>query len=317
MNKEIKLPFKKYDENEIIKKLPEGYKPLEYLKVEPERTVFVQGFANIGVAQKRLEELNTIYPSDNYAIHPLQIEMTPKEFAIEVPESVIKELRPEEKEKIYTQNPYIRIDDYRPFLYRHFTNKEHAESFAKGKNIKITNFKKCSEIKDDNRRDGNEGRNVLVVSDGPYRAELDVAVGKNAFLLCTSLSQINYMVNGEPYPATVRITDYQGLTIAVGNALAKLGFVITQVYRGPCTYSNKILNRNSQGMISKESIENPFSVMEKMVQIAGSEDMLFNKPAYKRHQLENEFRFLWFTNQDVNEDVYIDVPEMPNYCELL
>lgn len=331
------LSFEDFDYDKAKALLPEGYKPIPYISFttpKPEKVLKVSGFPNEIIAQRRMRELMSKYPSDKYKVIPNQIQVSAKDYALIIPESAQKYLRKEET--VVSENPpLVSLTNYTPLLYRFFDKKKYETAFFEKGELLISTFKRCKtdEIRD--RQDTHENQNKFVIRDGEHTIETVIGFDYDTLLLCTSLSQINTKKDGTPYEYGFKINNADAFYDILTRALITKGIKICEVLRGPCVYNDKLITLDATGsgladtfLDSTKKGMLAFAPMMQFISKQAQLHILMNKPT--RFSTENEYRHVWLLahpirDEDISGDVSINadgsiivrVPELVAFCERL
>ena len=207
--------------------------------------------------------------------------------------------------------------------YRFFNNLEHAQDFASGRSIRISTLDACRKHESPKARDINEGKTSTFVShihiknsinerelvqDLDYSGikitgpSLDIKVvnstGKNlmlkdSYVLCLSNMPNQYLIKhfGE---YCVRINDPDKFYQALYNEMKKQ-FLTTKARFDHVKYDDSLTIDIAQNRIHKE--------------------IGFVKT--NNYSPEDEIRMLFYSTKENIEPVFLTVPEVENYCEIL
>lgn len=329
------LSFEDFDYDKARALLPEGYSPIPYVEFPvggAQKLIKVAGYQSLEAAEKRLQELIKICPSDKYQIVPDEIQTTIKSFALIIPESAQKFLN--ENEPVAFDNPpIISSTQYSPIVYRFFNKKEYENRFFEKGELLISSFKRCKTKEVSDRQDKYENKNKFVIQDGSIKCETVLSFNTEALLLCTSLSQINWKDEGSADEFGFRINNTTAFFDILTRALVSKGISVSEVLRGPCIYSDKLitLDATGTGLIEefiKKSEEKKldFSPTIQFILEQAQNHILMNKPTV--FAKENEYRHVWkltkpIIKDDVSDDIIINpdgsiiinVPELIQFCE--
>lgn len=297
-----------------MNKLPDGYTPLEYLEIKTPRMFLLNGFNSKTSAEKRIQDLQKDFPSPLY-----QCGVIPQnnilDYIILLPENAISFLKEEEKQKlllIKREAPSrIRLReniDSNMILYR-FMEEEYIDKFFETGELLISTYNRCKKLEDENRKD-DEGHATLIGNQSPFKCVMDIGVGNNALLLCTSTTSEYNPPDGKVEEYAIEIHNVLQFFELVTKQLTKEGFVIMNALNGHCIYSgrtiDKELQQNSIEKILSESNKSntfDFGLFHSIFAEMTDDQIYFMKPPENTY--ENEYRFLWLLEDDVKEEKYI------------
>lgn len=304
-----------------MKKLPEGYKQLEYIKTGEPELYYLSGFKTMLEAQTRTNELYNKYPYQQQSYTVLaQANPVITDYAVRFPAKALSFLTTEEQKRatpILSSN--IHPIHYSPMVYR-FLDEKYIDDFFNDGSLMLSTYERCKKLEDEKRRDEQEGENTIVKTEGTFKVVIKAGIGYNPLLLCTSLYQTDVTREITTSKFCLEIKEPQKFAEAVAQELVRLGHYVIDTYIGPCCYSNKTIegygDSASIELFLKESERsktiNPEFFNQIIGEVAG-QHMYFNKPLKFVH--ENEYRFIWIVNYDPKDKpVFIKVPEATKYC---
>ncbi len=307
-----------------MRKLPEGYTPLEYIKYlppAPPKLYLLHGYQTEEDAKNRAKELYDLCPSKEYRILA-RTEPKIKEYVILLPDIAIKNLTHSERKDLVPLPHEIQYTDYQPRLYR-FMSESHIEDFCRDGTLLLTTFKRCQQLEDPNRADMSEGRNLLIGQNRDLKCVFDVGAGDDAIMLCTSLSRNNHLPKGKPYKSCIEILDINYFVQSVTASLLEQKVPVRTVIKGPCVYSGKTIQRTIPTDYIENLLQKPdkaagegeidFDALYAMMSNIGNTDIFFSKPV--QYSYENEYRIVWLLDNDVESDQYlVTSPEAAKVC---
>lgn len=289
--------------------LPPGYKRLEYIERVPEK-LYSLSFVSLEDAKKRMNELNAIR-NDSCSMMQ-EGEWHIKNVRLIFPQSSLEYLTETERSKVKPFTFPTQFVSPIPILCR-FMEEQYIDQFLKEGKLRLSTFVKCKSLEDSIRKDDCEGRSLICGTEGKYSCQMDVGVGSDAFLLCTSLKDSYTDSTGNKCDCYLEIFDIQGLAIQIAQYLSKNGYNVSQVLFGSCTYTeNKqfsgTLPQNTLSEIIGETDKSSGLDFDKIFNMPGQvrdiTQQFFQKPIEK--SIENEYRVLWLVEPKPKED-YIDV----------
>ena len=337
MKTNAELSFEDFDYEKAKASLPEGYEPLPYIRFDnpkAEKLIKVIGYSSEIAAQRRVQELQRQYPSDQYQIVPNQVQVSVKDYALIIPESAQKYLGV--SESVVTDNPpLVSLTNYMPFLYRFFDKEKYETSFFEKGELLLSTIARCKTVEAKERQDTHENQNIIVIKDGKNTTEIVMGFDLETLLLCTSLSRINKKEDGSVYEFGFKINNTEAFFDVLTRALVSKGINICEVVRGPCVYNDKLITLDATGLGLTESFlekskhgELDFAPIMQYIGAQARHHMLMNKPTIFSE--ENEYRHVWILSQpirreDVTDDVIVNpdgsiivrVPELIAYCQRL
>ena len=337
MKTNAELSFEDFDYEKAKASLPEGYEPLPYIRFDnpkAEKLIKVIGYSSEIAAQRRVQELQRQYPSDQYQIVPNQVQVSVKDYALIIPESAQKFLG--DDETVITANPpIVSLTNYMPFLYRFFDKKQYETRFFEKGELLLSTIKRCKTAETKDRQDTHETQNKFEIKDGEYTIETVIDSDFDTLLLCTSLSQVNRKADGSFYDYGFKIQNIEAFFDVLTRALVSKGIKLCEVVRGPCVYNNKLITLDATGSGLAESFleksnqgELDLSPTLQFINRQAQYHILMNKPTI--FSVENEYRHVWILSQpirreDVTDDVIVNpdgsiivrVPELIAYCQRL
>ena len=302
-------------------RLPEGYTEVEYIKYSPSKTFILGGFSSQEKAAQRIEQLQNNCKSSAYSI-VANCRQIIEAYGILIPEEAIPFLTTEEKKAIIEQPKNVQFIENCPIVYRFMGEKgeKYVDEFFSTGVIRLSTFNRCKYLEDANRKDASEGRAMLIGQEKESRVEMDMGVGDNAVLLCTSLSSNNVKANGEVDDCCIEIRDINSFVMAITDALLQQGHHVHSVIKGPCVYSDRVIQKNFQGGMLKNYLDEMFQStqidLDELFGLGKSisrDDIFFCKPLENR--VENEYRILWLLEEDVTQDTYdVIIPNARQFC---
>lgn len=203
-----------------------------------------------------------------------------------------------------------------PVLYRYMP-EQYVDDFFKTGNFMISNFNRCKQLEDEARRDMNEGKNNFNGKAEKYRIEMQMGIGDNPFLVCTSL-----YAPTKDYKCCIKINNPIEFAKCISDKLIQKGYNITNIDLGPCFYSDKSFNgsidkRDIETILNAENNSFDFSVLWKMANDINNnpKNMFFNKDLKFMHEQEYRMVFEYNNAETVSEPIFINISEAIKYCE--
>jgi hypothetical protein len=216
-----------------------------------------------------------------------------------------------------------------PPLFR-YMKQEYVEAFFARGELWLTTYERCRAIDDLSRNDAREGKiNTLVRTTGDYAIASVSGVGRQSYMLCTSLHESEALMSSfEAANDYFRIDDPRAFAETIASAVN--GY--QRGLMGPCTYMpersvekydpsflpdfSKILELGRSGDEAgaiKAVEEFHKSLSENHARFVG-QIPYFAKVAGS-HQDEREFRFVWIVDHPTgNTMLPLVVPEATKYC---
>ena len=307
-----------------MRKLPEGYTPLEYIKYippKPPQMYLLHGYKTKEEAESRAKELYASCPYTEYKIFPI-MEQQIKEYVILLPDMAVEKLTPSERMNLSLVPHTNQCEEYQPRLYR-FMDEMYIDEFFKNGTLLLTTYNRCTRLEDPNRADKSEGRNLLIGYCGKQRYEIDIGTGNNVMMLCTSLSRNNKLPDGKLYDSCIEILNVNSFIQSITDSLLEQKVPIKAVIKGPCVYSGKTIQRTipsyyienllSENDVTASSGSINFDILNSMMMYIGRGDIYFTKPI--KYSYENEYRIVWLLDEELNDDKYIVTsPKAVEFC---
>jgi len=303
-----------------MNKLPKGFIPLQYIKIKPSQRYLLTGFTDQNKVIQRIAELKEQNDAFTYTICAVT-EQVIKEYAISLPEEATIYLTESEKENLVPESLFkpITIADKQPIVYR-FIEEKYIKDFFDNGNLMISTYSRCKQLESSNRRDEKEGSNTLNGTEDDLKVEMDVEVGEDALILCTSLSKNHVMPDGSKYDACIEIVDINRFVEAITNKLIIDRHPVAAALKGPCTYAERIIERELDGNSIRDFLEKTdnttsfdFNLLNQFAAKIGREDTYFRKEI--KNAYEHEYRIVWLLDQEPEEEFYIiNVPEAKSFC---
>lgn len=303
----------------MINEIPDEYQRLDYIKYvpKPHKNYLLDGFDTQESAMQRIENLKNRFNSQSYKIFA---NVKSCSYAIVIPEEAVQFLSDEEKVRLIEESQSIQFIENPPIVYR-FIEEQYVDEFFKTGALRLSTFGRCKKLEDENRKDISEGNATLIAFEDDIRLEMEMGVGDNAILLCTSLSNNNIKANGKKDDCCIEIRDINNFTLAITQALIQKGCPIQTVLKGPCVYADRHIEKKLQGADVNnflDEMENSkvvnFDKLLALTSNVGGYNTFFCKPLENR--FENEYRILWLLETDVTQETYdVLVPDAIQYCE--
>lgn len=197
-----------------------------------------------------------------------------------------------------------------PRVYR-FIEKEFADAFFATGELRLSSFKQFAKHKDEQRLDGLEGTARVMskaIDDPGLMWNGQIRAGQNAYVLSTSLVPSNNVM--------AEFGCDSGIVIhAVKKFAEQVGAKIPGFYGGfdgPCSYqANRIVTfSHGNHQLKEEDFLTPAAVEFGML-VAGADPFFL-----KHHKFlpQNEWRFVWLVDHDVDDFIKISVPEAVPCC---
>ena len=177
-------------------------------------------------------------------------------------------------------------------LYR-MMGESHIDDFLDDGKLRLSTFAKCSHHESEIRRDQSEGEGILYFRGARVAT---AQVGRNTYLLCTSLSP--FASNPNSYKTCLCIQDSAGLMNAITAAIRKLGLKVSAIVHGPCVYSAHAFEVDS---IPERTEENLRLMLDDL-----GDRLYLMKDALPNFMIEHEYRYLWLMDEMI-EGEYLDI----------
>jgi hypothetical protein len=204
---------------------------------------------------------------------------------------------------------------------------KHIEEFFETGKLMLTTFNRCKTIEDTARKDEREGFCNFEIDHNDGNLSGIQVVGKQSYMLCTSLNESQYLM--DKFKTDNYLIIFQPLEFA--NSISKwiLGFKEGKI--GVCTYKgrrivkkNKEFNANeTTKLMLKASQEGNEEEAKKLFYQSQREiseainNNIKNEPYFVKEAIfsdEAEVRFIWATENDMNDTLFINCKEATNFC---
>lgn len=197
-----------------------------------------------------------------------------------------------------------------PRVYR-FIEKAHADAFFTSGELMLSSFKRFAKHKDEQRLDGDEGTAHVMskaIEDPGLAWNGQIKAGQNAYVLSASLVPSNNLMKDFKCDSGIVIHDIKAFAELVGAQIP--GFY--GGFDGPCSYQvNRIIPFAHGNHQLKEEDFLTRTAVEYGMSIAGA-DPFFLK--HHKFQPQNEWRFVWLVDHDVDDTITVKVPGAVPYC---
>lgn len=201
-----------------------------------------------------------------------------------------------------------------PVVYR-YMDKQYIEEFFDTGRLMLSSFSKFRAHADEQRGDEQEGMNLIVGAGCDKVVSAQVEVGRNSYVLCTSVHGNDELMHQFKTNGYFRITD----THYFGRAIADALNGCTDGLEGFCTYKDEhVIRKQMLPSVSlKFDLNNNIPIdMEKAAEaaigLAGAEAFFSKRRAYEN---QTEYRIIWNMDHDVEGSVVIECPDALKFCE--
>ncbi|MCC6516809.1 MAG: hypothetical protein IT275_10690 [Chitinophagales bacterium] len=200
-------------------------------------------------------------------------------------------------------------------VYRLLNKVEYINNFFETGEIMVSCFSKFKEYKDEMQGDKDEGEALAWYMDSQGNVEaVKYASGINAFILSTAKTLNDRVKSDFKAKGAIKINN----STLFGYELCKqLPFVSSGV-EGVCDYTdsrvrhiNTDLSRKDKSGIFDFRNDSDYSRMILQQSTKGFE--LFNK--LKKYSHQEEYRFIWFSENQITDSIKITCPNAIKYCE--
>ena len=146
---------------------------------------------------------------------------------------------------------------------------------------------------------------------------MDIGFDDSLLVLCTTFSPPDETKDNS---ALIRITDVNAFHKEVTRRLNEMGFLVSEVIHGYCTYNDKVISIETDNFVTdfcKEMDSTGLFLGEKLGQFIKDtveNDIIMNKPEEFLH--EKEYRFVWKLTAPFEQDkLIIKNLDLAKYCE--
>ena len=197
-------------------------------------------------------------------------------------------------------------------VFRLLDDVHWANNFFETGEIKLSCFNLFRKYPDEMQGDKNEGEAMI----GGYDSEnkksnyIQYDSGHNAFIMSTTKQLTDDVINDFNAKCAIQIDNPSLFAFEISK---KLPFVNAGL-EGSCDYADsrvKHLDEKFPEFYSMEFSNNPRS-HEILGQITMGMELFLKLEKYKHQQ---EYRFIWFANEQINDSVIIKCPEAINFCK--
>jgi hypothetical protein len=205
----------------------------------------------------------------------------------------------------------------RPAIYR-YLERNFVDAFFETGSLRISSFCKFAQHSDEERKDGAEGRGVVIHRNSEGQGQTMVAgigQGSNAYVLCGSTIFQPELAQSFGTDSGFRINDSLGFGETISRYIP--GFSIGQ--EGACLYLAKRTVYRDMGPIDFDALKVhadgdaiDLGKMSQAIFGAAGDDLMFIKSDKFSHQ--NEYRLLWHTPREVSGHIDIECPEARQFC---
>ena len=248
------------------------------------------------------------------------VEFQKDEYGLLVPEDQLDLLNEDEKTGSrlieISRKPFMKFRP--PEIYRVIENEFIDEFFDKGK-IQLSCFSEFARHKDEARRDGEEGQNILRGEGKEFYTFAKVSHGHNAYVLSFSVLESHAKDTANEGKGYFVVKNPNGFMNAIARKLIEHRD-FQGVLQGFCLYrSKRVIDRpislNSIDDFKNHPNDDTLS-MDKVFalnQDIGGDDVFFLKKDTYAH--EAEYRILWFVEGTVTEAIKLECPEAALFCQ--
>lgn len=205
---------------------------------------------------------------------------------------------------------------------------EYVDNFFARGELLLTTYEKCRTHEDLARRDVNEGKSNFFLRHGTQATAGIQGVGRNSYMLCTSLAWSEEVSRRFSTNCAFFIED----TEAFAHAIAKVLPGVQSLQHRACRYVNE---RSISGTIPNPLEPEASKLVEAARSGTGGIDKLFHelreamserleeavvdKTYFMKEAVpfavEEEFRFVWTVDHAVGEPIVVTCPEAVQYCK--
>jgi hypothetical protein len=183
------------------------------------------------------------------------------------------------------------------------SKKEHVDLFFKKGTLQLGTFEYYRNHENEEVMDIEEGSTILVGLNSKNTAIVTITGGFDHYVFCCFDGEADpEIIKKFNYDSYFEIINPEGFQQAISKKL-----MATYSMKSRCLYkSDKVL-------VSQVSEEFNFGVLSSHMETLGDVSKFFIKD--KRFQHQNEFRFTWKLQNDINKPIIMDFPEAIEFCK--
>lgn len=202
-----------------------------------------------------------------------------------------------------------------PTVYRYLKHK-HIDQFFDSGELRLSSFSQFSKHEDEQRKDTQEGSNILTVSGKDQTMFAVTQHGHDAYILSGSVIHSEDLLKAFDCDGCIKIKNTVAFGTAVGGAIDNsIGGL-----EGFCIYQDDRVIRKSAPDFDVDDLRHSEvdqnldmqKLFGAVFQIAGP-DVFFTKLRKYQHQLE--YRFVWIVEGEAEDHIFIECPEAVQFCE--
>lgn len=199
-------------------------------------------------------------------------------------------------------------------VYRILGKREQIEDFFINGNIYLSCFKKFKLNSDEMQGDISEGESLIGgFGKGGGTNHIFFETGMNAYVICGTNILTNKVKSDFSGQGAIKINNSEMFGIEIAKKLGNVTFGI----EGDCIYGESKLQ-----LLENESKENFLfqntdftdtpKIKDNIVLISRGLEMFMK---YKKYEHQQEHRFLWLTEDDIEDGIILNCPEAIKYCD--
>jgi hypothetical protein len=195
--------------------------------------------------------------------------------------------------------------------YRLLSNTEYINNFFEKGEIMLSCFNNFRKNPDEMQGDKDEGHAIVgEYGNGPRNSHLIYDAGLNAFVMSTTGKINDTLINDFNAVGAIKINDPSMFAFEIAK---KLPYVDSGV-EGFCNYKSSRVEflKGKEGKILNSldfSIPSSYQIVKEITK--GIE--LFLK--LDKYEYQNEYRLIWFSNEEIEDSIIVRCPEAIKYCE--
>ncbi|MCB0534738.1 MAG: hypothetical protein KDD14_21215 [Saprospiraceae bacterium] len=180
---------------------------------------------------------------------------------------------------------------------------EYINSFFETGKLQLGTFKYYNQFDNPEIGDKSEGSFIIVGQNEKHTAFAEIGSGFNNYVFCC--------FDGEPDPEVIErfgyddyfeIVDINGFSEAISNAINA-----RTIYKSRCIY------KKDKVLVGQTPEDFDFSTVSVRLNELANESKYFIKTNEYKHQ--NEYRFIWDIDADIEEPIIIDCLEATKFCK--
>ncbi|SIT01718.1 hypothetical protein SAMN05421789_11729 [Kaistella chaponensis] len=199
-------------------------------------------------------------------------------------------------------------------IYRILRKREQIEDFFVNGNIYLSCFNKFKLNKDEMQGDISEGQSLI----GGFNKEggtnhIFFETGMNAYVLCGTNVITPKVKNDFSGEGAIKIKNSEMFGIEIAKKLSN----VTYGLEGDCIYGDsklQLLKDESKENLLFQNIDftNTQNIQEQVALLSRGLEMFMK---YKKYEHQQEHRFLWLTDENIEDGIVLNCPEAIKYCE--